>query len=159
VTLRDKLAAKTRRRLVVPIQVTDPTEDQQAWMGVMAAIEVERRKGDDADAEMLANLNEQADAAAERAKDHFAEIELQSLPQRDWEAACAEWADDDGQVDWAKALAPLLEASCVDEDLQDAEYWRDTMSREDWTEGDTDSLRAALLKLNVYAVDARVPKD
>lgn len=159
-SIRELLNQKQRRRLVVPIQVTDPTEDQNAWVGIMQALQIARTKtGDEANPDYVAQLGKQLDDAEERVNAHFAPVELQSLPPVEWEAACAEWRDDDGDVDWAQAMAPLLAASCVDEDLRDAEYWRELMSRDTWTEGDTDALRAALLTLNVYAADARVPKD
>jgi hypothetical protein len=159
-SIRELLDSKQRRRLVVPIQVTDPTEDQEAWVGAMQALTIARSKDDDEQRpDYMAQLSKQLDEAEARIKTHFANVELQSLPSAEWEAANAAWRDDEGDVNWAEALAPLLAASSVDEDLRDAEYWQELMSRDTWTEGDTDSLRAAILKLNVEAFDARVPKD
>lgn len=159
-SIRELLDKKQRRRLVVPIQVTDPTEDQNAWMGVMQALQIARSKtGEEARPDYVTQLVKNLDEAEERVNSHFAPVELQSLPQDEWEAANAEWRDDEGDINWADALAPLLAVSCVDEDLRDAAYWRDLMSRDTWTEGDTDALRMAILQLNVYAADARVPKD
>lgn len=157
-SLRDRLEAKQRRRRIVPIQVSDPSQDQAAWVGVAAALEAERRK-DEPDPKMLANLQNQLDAAEARTHDHYVDVELQALPAADWETAQAEWVDDDGDMVWAVALAPLLEASCVDEDLRDAGWWREQMARDSWSEGDTHALRGALLELNVYAVESRAPKD
>lgn len=156
-SLRERLAAKQRRRLVVPIQITDPSVDQQAWMGVAAAIEIQRGK-DEPDQAVLANLEQQLEAANQRVQQHFADIELQSLPPAEYEAARGEWLDEDGNLNWAEALAPLLEVSCVDPDLRDADYWRELMSGDTWTEGDTNALRMAILHLNIYAPDVRIPK-
>jgi hypothetical protein len=156
-SIRELLAQKQRRRLVVPIQISDPSEAQQQWMGVAAALEMQRGK-DDVDDKVLENLQAQLVAAEERANSHFAHVELQSLPPAEWEAVQVEWRDDDGAIDWAQALAPLLAASSVDPELQDADYWRELMAGESWTEGDTTALRMAILQLNVYAPDARVPK-
>jgi len=157
-SIRERLEAKQRRRRIVPIQVSDPSQDHTTWMGVAAALEVERRK-DEPDPKMLENLQTQLDAAETRARDHYVDVELQALPAAEWEAAQAEWVDEDGDMTWAVALAPLLEVSCVDEELRDAGWWRDQMSRDSWSEGDTHALRAALLELNVYAVESRAPKD
>jgi len=172
VSLRDRLAAKERRRLVVPIQVSDPSEDNNTWMGVMAAREkaeysLSKDSAEDDDevrrernAKVLEQLENQANAAQERVRSHYVDVELQALSRTDWEAATAKWTrdDEDGAMDWPAALAPLLAESCVDNDLQDEKWWRDTLAKEEWTEGDTDALRAALLQLNVYAVEARYPK-
>lgn len=157
-SLRERLEAKQRRRRIVPIQVSDPSQDQTAWVGVAAALEVERRK-DEPDPTMLANLQGQLEAAEARAREHYVDVELQALSAAEWEAAQSEWVDDDGDMVWAEALAPLLEASCVDEELRDAGWWREQMARDAWSEGDTHALRAALLELNVYAVESRAPKD
>lgn len=127
-------------------------------MGVAAALEVERRK-DELDPQMVANLQAQLDAAEARALEHYVDVELQALPAADWEAAQSEWVDAEGDMVWAEALAPLLEVSCVAEELRDAGWWREQMSRDSWSEGDTHALRAALLELNVYAVESRAPKD
>lgn len=159
-SIRELLDQKQRRRLVVPIQVTDPNEDQNDWMGIAQALALARQKtGDEAQPGYVAQLVKNLDEAEARVNAHFAPVELQSLPPAEWEAACAQWRNDDGDVDWAEALSPLLAVSCVDEDLRDAEYWQTLMSRDTWTEGDTDALRMAVLQLNVYAADARVPKD
>lgn len=127
-------------------------------MGVAAALEVERRK-DEPDPKMLTELGKQLAAAETRTRDHYVDVELQALPAAEWEAAQAEWVGEDGDTDWAAALAPLLEASCVAEELRDAAWWREQMARDSWSEGDTHALRAALLELNVYAVESRAPKD
>lgn len=126
-------------------------------MGVAAALEVERRK-DEPDPKMLEHLQGQLDAAEERTHGHYVDIELQALPAAEWEAAQAEWVDEDGNTDWAAALAPLLAASCVDEEARDADWWREQLASDSWSEGDTHALRSTLLELNVYAVESRVPK-
>jgi hypothetical protein len=61
-------------------------------------------------------------------------------------------------TNWAEALAPLLAESCVDPDLRDAQWWAQQLARPEWSEGDTNALQMALLRLNVDAADPQVPK-
>lgn len=158
-SLRERLEAKERRRLVQPIQVSDSSEDQQSWLGVTAALQVAQQKHDDErDDAAIKNLQAQLDAAWERVRSHYVDVVLQSMPRADWNAAMHEWQGDD-TIDWAEALAPLLAASCVDEELRDEQWWKEQLARDSWAEGDTDSLKAALLHLNTDALDARYPKD
>lgn len=158
-SIKEHLESKQRRRLVQPIQITNPAEDQQIWMGVTAALQVQQNKPDDErDNAVIANLQKQLDQAWERWRSHYADVELQSMPRSDWNAAMTEWQGEDG-VDWPAALAPLLAACCVDEDLRDPEWWRTQLGQESWSEGDTNSLRMAVLALNVDGLDARLPKD
>ena len=158
-SLREKLEAKQRRRLVQPIQISNPAEDQRVWMGVTAALQLEQNKPDEErnDA-VVANLQRQLDEALGRYQAHFVEVELQSMPRDDWNAAMTEWQGDDG-IDWAAALAPLLAASCTDPDLQDVIWWQNQLAQDSWSEGDTNALRFALLALNVDGLDPRLPKD
>jgi hypothetical protein len=157
-SIREQLEAKQRRRLVQPIQITDPSADQQAWMGITSALQIAMGKsGEDRNEALIGQLEKQLEDAHARWRSHYADVELQSMPREEWEAAQAKWQGDKG-IDWAKALAPLLELSCVDESLQDADWWESRLNDAAWSEGDTDSLRAAILILNVDGVDPRVPK-
>lgn len=158
-SLREKLEAKQRRRLVQPIPVSDSSEDHSTWMGVLAALQLAQNKPEgERDDKVIANLQKQQDEAWERYRSHFAEIELQSMRRDDWHAATLEWQGEDG-IDWAAALAPLLANSCTDPELQDAEWWKTQLEQDAWSEGDTNALRMALLMLNVDSLDARLPKD
>jgi hypothetical protein len=159
VSLRQQLEAKQRRRLVQPVQVSNPSADQQTWMGVTAALQLEQGKPDEErNDKVVANLQKQLDDAWDRVRSHYVDVELQSMPRVDWNAAMTEWQGEDG-IDWATALASLLAASCMDPDLQDAEWWQTQLEHDTWSEGDTNGLRMALLALNVDGLDARLPKD
>lgn len=158
-SLREQLEQKQRRRLVQPIQVSNPSADQQVWMGVTAALQMAQNKPDDErDDAAIASLQTQQEASWERVRTHYVDVELQSMRRDDWNAAMTEWHSDDG-VNWAAALAPLLAASCIDPDLQDVGWWQARLDEDAWSEGDTNSLRMALLALNVDGLDARLPKD
>lgn len=155
-TLREKLAAKQRRRLVVPVQITDPAEDYNTLRGTVAARAVARAREDNQPGE-VEGLDSAVDAALAAVKAHFADVELQSMPADDWEAAMARWSGD-GAIDWPAALASLLAESCVDDDLRDEAWWEELLSGDAWSDGDRDQLKSAILRLNVTAADPTVPK-
>lgn len=156
-SLRDKLEHKERKRLVVPIQTSDPSKDYEAWVGTMAALQ-HAQANEESTPEYKAQLSKQLDEAEERHRGHFAEVELQALERTDWEAAMSEWQGEDG-IDWEAALAPLMAQSCTDEELQDEQWWRTQFAKPEWTDGDVDGLKHAILTLNVQAFEARYPKD
>jgi hypothetical protein len=80
------------------------------------------------------------------------EIELQSLPDDQWEAAIAELGDEDREnFNLSSILAVLTAASCTDPELQDTEWWAAQLARPEWTDGDKSSLASTLLNLNVFA--------
>lgn len=159
-SLREQLEQKQRRRLVVPVQITNPAQDQQTWMGVTAALQLEQNKPDEERSDAaVANLQQQMEDAWERTRSHYVDVEMQSMPRADWNAAMSAWQSEEDGIDWAEALAPLLATSVVDESLQDADWWRDQLSRDSWSEGDTNALRLTVLALNVEGMDPRLPKD
>lgn len=161
-TLREILEAKERRRMVVPIQVSDATADHEAWMGIYVAIEAAKNRNDDA---VVVALRAQLGEASDKVQSHWASIELEALPSDEWEKASRVWrseadaTDSDNDMDWAKALAPLLAESCTDPELRDVEWWQTQLARPGWSEGDRDALKVALLRLNVSALEPHVPKD
>lgn len=162
-SLRSRLEEKTRRRLTVPILVSDPAEDQGQAQTLYAALQVATGE---ADTETAKRLEAELKEVAERVRSHWAEVELQALPRDEWRAANSAWqtvetTEDGPQVvtNWAEALAPLLAESCVDPDLRDAQWWAQQLARPEWSEGDTNALQMALLRLNVDAADPQVPKD
>lgn len=153
-SLRDRLANKTRRVLEQPVLVSDPSEDHQALLQVTAALHLAQGQGDEDAAQ---RLRAELDAATERVQGHWVPIRLQALPSSDWEAAHAEYNGAEG-IDWTRALPPLLAASCVDPELQDEQWWATTLAGDQWSAGDTASLQVALLRLNTEYADPLIPK-
>jgi hypothetical protein len=149
------LEAKQRRRLTVPVLVSDPSADQHVLSGATVALQMalSRDEPEAAEIETLRKAQEEAAAAVQA---HFVEVELQAMPSSDWEAAMAAWSGD--EVDWSAALAPLLAQSCVEEELQDEQWWSECLAGEAWSEGDLDTLKVSLLRLNVTAANPIVPK-
>jgi hypothetical protein len=156
VSLREKLEAKQRKRLVVPVQVSDPSTEHEAYIGAASALKLAHAK-EESTPEYIAQLEKLVVDAGERYRSHFVEVELQSLDRADWNAAMAKWMGEE-HIDWDAALAPLLAESCTDEDLQDEQWWAERLAAPEWSEGDVDALKAAILTLNVTSMEARYPK-
>lgn len=154
---RERLAAKQRRRLVVPIQITDPTEDYNILRGTMAALQAAEARGEDTQPGEVEGLATTAADALASVKAHYCDVALQAMEATLWEQAMARWSGGDS-IDWPAALSPLLAASCVDPDLQDEAWWHEVLGQPAWSEGDRDQLKSALLRLNVTAADPIVPK-
>lgn len=153
-SIRERLAEKTRRRVVVPIQLSDDTEDRETARGIEVAVGLARQRDEGQVVEQL--QAELADVDA-RVRARYLEVELQSLTPAEWDAAEQQWSTD-GEWNWTEGLAPLLAESCTHPDLRDVEFWRETLARPEWTEGDRSALRTGLLHVNVYRADPFVPK-
>lgn len=158
-SLRELLEAKQRRRLAVPIQVSDPADDHETWMGYYVALQAAKNRDDD---DSVALLEQQLHEANDQLRSHWVYVELEALSSSDWEQASRVWADNvdsaDG-IDWPRALAPLLAESCTDPELRSVEWWEAQLARPTWSEGDRDALKLALLRLNVSAIEPHIPKD
>jgi hypothetical protein len=162
-SLRERLEAKTRRRLSVPVLVSDPSEDQGELQTLLVALQAAQGRDDE---EAAARLRAQAEAQADKVRAHWAEVELQAMPKAEWRAANALWqtvetTEDGPQVvtNWDEALAPLIAQSCVDPELQDPEWWAEQLAKPEWSEGDSHTFQLAILRLNVESADPQVPKD
>jgi hypothetical protein len=162
-SLRDRLEAKARRRLSVPVLVSDPSEDQGELNTLFVALRAAQGREDEDAAKLLAA---QVDAQAAKVQSHWASVELQALPRDEWRAANALWqtvetTEDGPQVvtNWDEALATLIAQSCVDPELQDTEWWTQQLAKPGWSEGDSHAFQLALLRLNVDSADPQVPKD
>lgn len=161
-SLKERLEAKQRRRINVPVLISDPAQDQADGMALATALQAALGRDD---APAADRLREQIKEQAEKIAANWAVVELQSMPRDQWRAATATWqtvetTEDGPQVvtDWAQALAPLLAESCVDPELRDETWWAGQLARPEWSEGDSNALQLALLQLNVDAVDPQVPK-
>ncbi len=161
-SLREQLERKQRRRVVVPVLISDPSQDVATLNGVMVAMNAVH----EGDSDAAQSLKSEVDDLTERIRSHWVDVELQSLPPAEWEAAIGAWQtielQDDGPtavMNWAEGLPALLAVSCTDPDLRDADWWREQLASERWSEGDVDALKRAVLTLNIDAAEPRAPKD
>lgn len=161
-SLRDLIEAKQRRTVTHPILVGNPsaavaeikqlTGELFEHMRSVADKKKAGKKPTKADSDREAKIKAGLEAAQARRAEMTVEIELQSLPEDEWEAAIAELDDDAREsYDLSAILAVLTAASCTDPDLQDADWWAEQLKRPTWTDGDKSALASALLNLNVFA--------
>lgn len=155
-SLWDDLERKHRRVVVVPVQISDPSTTMRQMQEVAAAVGLARENGE---LDTVTSLNARLVELQADYERHFTKVRLQSLPAPQWEAATTLYQDEAGRMDWSMALAPLLAESCVDPDLKDAERWEKMLAGDSWSDGDVKAFQAALLHLNVTAMDALIPKD
>jgi len=154
VTLRERLAAKQRRRVVVPVSVASPDGDRDERLRT-AQTEMLAAAGT-GDAEALA-------AAQQRIDDIDAEgveeVAFTAVDFATWEKVSTAHPSKDGTdsgVDWVTAL-PVVAALCADdESLQDDEAW--TALLDGWSHGERLTLWIALHNLNELAPAPFVPK-
>lgn len=153
-SLRERIESKRIRRATVPVLISDPSADAQILQGVVAALAGAQQEGREDEATVLAVELERAQAAVSA---HWEDVELQALGAVEWNAAAHEYEGEEG-LDWDRALPVLLAESCTDPDAQDAEWWAKQLARPEWSQGDIASLKVALLRLNVDAAPAYIPK-
>jgi len=155
-SLRDKLAAKARRRAVVPVEVGQLTdEDERRVVALQAQLLLALRDGDEAQAQAL---QDDIDATRESV---VAQVGFTALDPKDFEKVTAAYPSEDGEdngLDWHKAL-PVLAALCADEeDLQDDEWWSEQLEAGTWNQGEQLALWQALLHINTAAPSPYIPK-
>lgn len=143
-TLRERLAAKHRRRIVVPVVVAQPTEE-----AVQAATLALLDTGEDGRSQVVDDLRATS----------VVDVGFVAVDGRSFEAvASAHPSSDgaDGGMDWGAAL-PVLAALCAeDESLRDDDAWRGLL--ESWSHGERLTLWGALLRLNTAAEAPHLPK-
>ncbi|WP_182112887.1 hypothetical protein [Actinotalea sp. JY-7876] len=158
-SIRDRLAAKARRRVVIPVLVSDPTEDRRraavADAEFLAAQARPARAGD------LPALQEAAAAARAAVAQHFEDVAFRALRPDDLEALIAEHSK--GEEPDRDALRAALAAECAeDEALRDEAWWREQLDPKttSWSSGERDQLYFELLTGLHYTVPAAaLPKD
>lgn len=160
--LRALIEGKQRRTATHPILVGNPaaavaevkqlTGDLVEHMRALADKKKTGKKPTKADTDREAKIKADLESAQARRAGMTVEIELQSLPEDEWEAAIADLDDDAREkYDLTSILAVLTAASCTDPELQDADWWAEQLKRPEWTDGDKSSLASTLLNLNVFA--------
>jgi hypothetical protein len=169
VSLRERLAAKARKRTIYRVQVDDTAAAERALQVRVAALELkvalrpklEAEDGFDVaafDADLVVLRDQVAEARAQH-EACYADVELQSLPPDEWDAVLATAPRDaDGDVDLDDVRAVLLAASCVDEDLRDVEFWTERLADPAWTKGEKVALNNTLVQLNLNAPAGRQGK-
>lgn len=168
-SLRALIEAKQRRTATWPLLVGNPSAaaaEVETFRKALAAHQalLTQKKQDGGKPTKAENAREEqlrADlqASLERATATVVHVELQSLPDDEWEALFGELEpDDQGDIDLTEILAPLLGASCTDPELQDAGWWAEQLKRPEWTDGDKAAVSRTLVELNVFAPSGALGK-
>lgn len=159
-SLRDRLEAKTARRVVVPVQVSEPGEALARAEQAAREVQLLGALGRATDEERTA-----AEAKAEKARqavaEHYLNVELAALRPDAWEAIIATHTPAEGSedpFDWEKVLPVALAECAVDESLRDADWWARQLGSGAWSWGDVHALRQAVLHINGRGPDVLVPK-
>lgn len=161
-SLRSRIEAKARRRVVYPVQVTDPTAAEAARTEAQRLLLVLTMGRDDPDApdtDEIAKARTLLEAAETHLATHYAEVAFQALPAADFEALATFYRDDEGDLDNAALAAPLAAACAVDEDLRDESWWAQQLAGGAWNTAEVSVLTSTLLQLNYSSPSALVPKD
>lgn len=160
--VRDRIEAKQRRTATWPLLVGNPSaaaaevETFRKALAAHQAVQAERKKAGKrptkADLQREGKLRADLQAALARMAESVEMVELQSLPDDEWEALFGPIEPgEDGDYDLSSIHAVALAASCTDPELQDADWWAQQFARPEWSKGDRSTLSRLLLELNVYA--------
>lgn len=169
-SLRDKIAAKARRTASFPLQVGDVAAAQAEVATARAVLDLHQQQ---VKARIDANGGQQTDAeqqrilvlrgalkeAQAREADTVVNVEIQSLPDDEWDAILGEAPEDEaGDIDLDDVRAALLAASCTDESLRDEAWWEQQLARPEFSKGDKLLINNTLLRLNLNTPDGRQGK-
>lgn len=154
-SIRERLAGKQRRRLVVPVEVAPVGEDQAARItSAQASLLAAFTKGE-SDPVAAREAVEAAQA------ENRADVAFTALEPAEFEKVVAAFPSPDGSdggMDREKAL-PVLAALCADdEELQDDEWWSEQFASGSWGYGEQLGLWHDLLALNTVRPASHVPK-
>lgn len=161
-SLWDLIEAKQRRTATWPLLVGDPSaaaakvEEARRTLALHeATLDQKKQQGKKptaADKKRSDTLRADLKAAAEGFTSTVVKVELQSLPDDEWEALFADLeADDNGDLDIRPIHALCLAGMCVDPELRDAERWAEQFKKPTWTDGDRAALSRLILELNSTA--------
>lgn len=164
-SLRDRLAAKSARRVVVPIQLSEPGQAQarvERAAQALNLVQLEHVKSSEAERAAAAQAaQDEVDAARAAVAEHYLEVELRAMHPDEWEALVAAHPaakDSEDPWDWGKVLPAALAECATDESLRDGDWWAAELASGRWTWGDVQALRMAVLHVNTRTPDVLVPK-
>jgi hypothetical protein len=162
---RQRLEGKQRRRLEVPILVSDDDHGLMALSEQQEGL-VRLLEAGGADPAALAEAQAKFDVTREALSEHIAKVPFVTLPGDEYDALLAAHPatelSQDGGIEWTTALPALAAACsaaaedrpCGDEDIT---WWSGILARPEWTKGDLLNLWGTLLRLHQRAPSARVP--
>lgn len=167
-SLRERLAAKKRRTVTVPVQVSDPGPARVAYEQAerqFLLLQLTHDAGRDDGSKDRAALKRKL-ASAKKARDtakagyleHFEEVEFQAANAPDAERVLGEHLGSDGEWMESTALPPLAALCAVDEELRDEPWWTEQLASGSWSSGERGRLWMSLLGINTALPPENLPK-
>lgn len=155
-SVKKRLAAKQRRVLEVPVQVSEPGPARaRLEEASKALVMAEFSKRPEEELEPLRAAKAAAEAALEEC---FERVQFGSLLPADMERLVAAHTKPDGETDDV-TLTPVLAAACAtDSDLQDEEWWTQQLISGSWSYGERADLYTQLIALNYDTSAPSAPK-
>lgn len=151
-SLRALIEGRQRRTASLPILVGDLGAAAREVATFRAALQAQQQKAGGKDTAAVKKARRELEQAQERQAACVAEVELQALPADEWEALFGPIEpDEDGGLDLSEIHAVALAASCIDPELQDADWWAEQLKGPQWTSGDRAAITQKLLELNTFA--------
>jgi len=158
-SIKERLAAKVRRTVTVPVQVSDPgpvRDDVAKHENRLTVLQFVNDPTPEVERQIKA-----AKADLEKARtaflEHFVEVEFAAGDPADVERILSTHTDDKGE--WSITAAPELAAMCAtDPDLRDPEWWSEQLEGGAWSTGERAALWNALITLNVATPPEHLPK-
>lgn len=168
-SLKERLAAKKRRTVTVPVQVSDPGPARVAYEQAdrqCTLLQLAHDAGADDGSKDRAALKRKL-TSAKKARDtakaayleHFEEVDFQAADPADTERVLGQHLDKDGDWQESTATAPLAALCAVDEELRDEQWWIEQLASGSWSTGERGRLWTALLGINVTMPPESLPKD
>lgn len=152
-SLRERLAAKAVRRSSFHVPLGD---DPSVSLEALQQAEVALALVKDDDKRGRTAAAKKRDKLRAEYNEQFAEVWIKAMPRSDYHALCEQFETEDG-VDWDQLLPAILAESCEDEDLRDAEFWREQFRA--WPQGDFLAIQATVLNLNMQTPRPLLGKD
>jgi len=168
VSLKERLAAKKRRTVTVPVQVSDPGPAREVYEQAERQLTLLQlthdASADDGSKDRaalkrkLSSAKKSRDTARAEYLEHFEEVEFQAADPDDTERILGEHLDKDGEWDESTACAPLAAVCAVDEELRDEAWWTEQLTSGAWSAGERGRLWTALLGINISMPPENLPK-
>lgn len=150
-SLKERLAAKKKRRVVLPVTVAEATDEEAARL-TLAQAQLLKAISEGKD---TADLEAEVEAAKEA---NQVDVAFTATDPDTFEKVIANYQGEDG-IDRERAL-PVVAALCADDpELQDDEWWTAELSSGKWNHGERLALWRALLHINSSSPNPYVPKD
>ncbi|MCP2265574.1 hypothetical protein ACFQHV_00970 [Promicromonospora thailandica] len=167
-SLKERLAAKQRRTVIVPVQISDPGPAREVYEQAdrqATLLQLTVDAGDDDGSKdraalkrRLTNAKKARDEARADYLEHFEEVRFLAASPAEVERVLGAHLDADGNWDESTACGPLAALCAEDEELRDEQWWTEQLASGTWSPGEHGRLWTSLLSINVTMPPEALPK-